>query len=409
MIRRKDNKNRVLKEGEYQRTNGTFEYKWRDKRGKRRSVYAKTLEELREKEVDIMRDTLDGIRADKNDLTVNDLYYKWVQLKRGLKANTIQFYKYLYVRYVESSIGNTHIVDLKRSDVKAFYNHLADKYHFKFKTISSIHAVLRQVLELGVEDEYLRYNPADNALRELKKACEATEKKRALTIAEQNVFEEYLSKWNKHHRCRPVFIVMLYTGMRVGEAAGLRWEDVDFEKGVINVNHTLAYYKKSDGKCSFAINTPKSKSGERSIPMLPKVREALIEEKQYQQMINVTCKSVIDGYTNFIFVNQFGNVQSQIAINRELHHIIKDCNKEILSKGEKNPVLLPTFTNHSLRHTFTTRMCEAGINVKAMQDILGHADAETTLQIYADATEEMKKTELINFEDYFNKLKIQNG
>ena len=86
--RRKDNKNRVLKEGEYQRSNGTFEYKWRDKRGKRHSIYAKTLDELREKEIDVLRDALDGIRADKNDLTINDLYFRWVQLKKGLKANT---------------------------------------------------------------------------------------------------------------------------------------------------------------------------------------------------------------------------------------------------------------------------------------------------------------------------------
>ena len=83
--RRKDNKRRVLKEGEYQRANGTFEYKWRDKRGKRHSVYAKTLDELREKENDVLRDALDGIRADKNDLTINDLYHRWVQLKKGLK------------------------------------------------------------------------------------------------------------------------------------------------------------------------------------------------------------------------------------------------------------------------------------------------------------------------------------
>lgn len=76
-----------------------------------------------------------------------------------------------------------------------------------------------------------------------------------------------------------------------------------------------------------------------------------------------------------------------------------------MDKGEKESVTLPRFSNHSLRHTFTTRMCEAGVNIKAMQDILGHADAETTLQIYADATKELKRAELINFEDYFNTLK----
>lgn len=85
MVKRKDNKNRVLKEGEYQRANGSYEFKWRTKTGKRQSVYAPTLEELREKELTIFRDILDGIRTDEKNITVNDLYYRWVKLKRGLK------------------------------------------------------------------------------------------------------------------------------------------------------------------------------------------------------------------------------------------------------------------------------------------------------------------------------------
>ena len=241
--RRKDNKRRVLKEGEYQRANGTFEYKWRDKRGKRHSVYAKTLDELREKENDVLRDALDGIRADKNDLTINDLYHRWVQLKKGLKANTFQCYKYSYTQYVEPSFGKIHIIDLKRSDVRAFYNHLADAQHLKAGTIDSIHTVLHQVLELGVEDEYLRYNPADNALKELKKAHNNdTEKKRALTVPEQRLLESFLARQGQYHRWYPIFTVMLYTGMRVGEVTGLRWQDIDLEEGTISVNHTLVYF-----------------------------------------------------------------------------------------------------------------------------------------------------------------------
>lgn len=88
--RRKDNKGRVLKEGEHQRANGTYEYKWRDRKSLRHSIYAKTLDELREKEIDVLRNALDGVRVDKSNLTVNDLYELWVQLKRGLKENTFQ-------------------------------------------------------------------------------------------------------------------------------------------------------------------------------------------------------------------------------------------------------------------------------------------------------------------------------
>ena len=170
-------------EGEYQRSSGTYEFKWRDKRGGRHSISATTLEKLREKELDVLRDVLDGVRADKNNLTINDLYNSWIQLKRGLKDNTFANYKYMYSMFVEPDFGKNRLVDLKRSDVRGFYNYLADERNVQVNTIDSIHTVLHQVLELGVEDDYLRYNPSDNALKELKKARNfQTEKRRALPI-----------------------------------------------------------------------------------------------------------------------------------------------------------------------------------------------------------------------------------
>ena len=402
--RRKDNKRRVLKEGEYQRSSGTYEFKWRDKRGNRHSISAVTLEELREKELDVLRDVLDGVKVDKNNLTVNDLYNSWIQLKRGLKENTFSNYKYMYKMFVEPDFGKNRITDLKRSDVRGFYNFLAEEKHVQINTIDSIHTVLHQVLEIAVEDDYLRYNPSDNALKELKKAVNfEVEKRRALTVSEQEIFEAFLRKKGQYHRWYPVFTVMLWTGMRVGEITGLRWCDIDLEEGSINVNHTLVYFdKRAEERCTFAINTTKTKAGERSIPMLPKVKEAFLMEKEYQRECGVKSESVVDGYRDFIFVNRFGNVQHQGTLNKALRRIIRDCNFEILDKNKQNDVIiLPKFSNHSLRHTFTTRMCEAGVNIKAMQEILGHADAETTMDIYAEATKELKKSELFNFEEFF--------
>ena len=152
--RRKDNKKRVLKEGEYQRQNGTFEFKWRDALGNRHSIYAKTLEKLREKELDILRASLEGIRTDSNIVTVNDLYKLWKDLKRGLKENTFQNYMYMYTQFVEETFGKAKIKDIKRTDVRAFYNTLSEQYGLKTNTIDSLHTVLHQVLELGVENEY---------------------------------------------------------------------------------------------------------------------------------------------------------------------------------------------------------------------------------------------------------------
>ena len=231
-------------------------------------------------------------------------------------------------------------------------------------------------------------------------------KRRALTVPEQELFEAYLSKQGQYHRWYPIFIIMLWTGMRVGEVTGLRWCDIDLEDDTISVNHTLVYYdKRNDERCTFAINTPKTAAGERIIPMLPKVKEAFLMEKKYQEECGLESRAVVDGYRDFIFINRFGNVQHQGTLNKALSRIVRDCNFEILDKPhKKDTVILPKFSNHSLRHTFTTRMCEAGVNLKVMQEILGHADAETTMDIYAEATNELKKSEMDSFAEFFRRV-----
>ena len=89
--------------------------------------------------------------------------------------------------------------------------------------------------------------------------------------------------------------------------------------------------------------------------MLDYVKAAFLEEKQLQEAFGIHCKVTIDGYTDFIFVNRFGAAQHQGTLNKALRRIIRDCNEEQLKKTGKEPVLLPRFSCHSLRHTFTTR------------------------------------------------------
>ena len=109
--------------------------------------------------------------------------------------------------------------------------------------------------------------------------------------------------------------------------------------------------------------------------------------------MGISCNVQIDGHTDFIFINRFGNTQHQGTLNKALRRIIRDCNDAVLLKEEKAPVLLPPFSCHSLRHTFTTRLCENGVNVKVIQDVLGHSDFKTTMDIYTDVTKELKQKE----------------
>ena len=220
------------------------------------------------------------------------------------------------------------------------------------------------------------------------------------------LFMDFLKREDtQYHHWYPIFAVMINTGMRVGEVCGLRWEDLDFDDGIINVEHTLVYYNHRDEKgCYFNVHKTKTRAGTRTIPMLDEVRDAFLVEKEYQEFNHLKCNVTIDGYTDFVFINRFGNVQHQGTLNKAIRRIIRDCNDYQIEKAGKNPVLLPKFSCHSLRHTFTTRLVEAGVNIKVVQNVLGHADFSTTMDIYTDVTKELKKRE---FDDLGEKMKKQ--
>lgn len=193
--------------------------------------------------------------------------------------------------------------------------------------------------------------------------------------------------------------------MRVGEVCGLRWCDVDFKENMIYVNHTLVYYNHRDENgCYFSLYSPKTRAGVRQIPMTEEVRAAFLEEKTYQEYNCLHCNVTVDGYGDFVFINRFGNVQHQGTLNKALRRIIRDCNDKQLLKEKKNPVLLPNFSCHTLRHTFTTRLVEAEVNIKVIQELCGHSRSDVTLNIYTTVTKELKQRE---FGDFEAKLKLQ--
>ena len=294
----------------------------------------------------------------------------------------------------------------KRCEHKKYYNYLADERNLKVSTIDSIHTVLHQILQIAVDDDYIRNNPSDNVLRELKKShAFQSEKRRALTRPEQDLFLDYLKTHPVYEHWYPVFAVMIGTGLRVGEVTGLRWCDIDMESGMIDVNHTLVYYDhRTEGSkkgCYFNVNTTKTPASMRQVPMLDFVKEAFELEKQKQKDLDIHCEVTIDGYSDFIFINRFGQAQHQATLNKAIRRIIRDCNDEQFEKSEEPEVLLPHFSCHSLRHTFTTRMCEAGVNIKVIQDALGHTDISTTLNIYTDVTKELKTSEFKGLDNYF--------
>lgn len=397
----------ILRKGEQQRPNGSYAFRWSDEMGVRHTIYAATLDDLRNKEKEIERDRQNRIKPEARTFTINDMFTRWTQTKRGLRDNTFQNYKYMYNMFVAPRFGKRRISTLVKSDIKQFYNSLQDDCYLAVTTIDGVHTVLHQVLQMAVDDCYIPRNPADNVMRELKRTADIMqEKRRALTQSEQRMFLDYLRNTPKYQHWYPVFATLVGTGLRVGEAIGLRWCDIDFDHGMIDVNHTLIYYKHETNGCYCNVHTPKTMNGIRKVPILAFVREALLMERKYQEDNGIHCIQTIDGYTDFVFVNRFGMSQHQGTLNKALRRILRDYNGTVLLLNKPEEMLLPHFSCHSLRHTFATRMCEAGVNIKVIQDTLGHADVSTTLNIYTDATTDLKRQEFDNLDDFWNNMNL---
>lgn len=391
---RKDSRGYVLYKGEHQRADGRYVYSYTEPFTKKRvAVYGKTLVELRNKEKDIQRDSLAGIRT-HCDMTMNDLYDRYISMKDDLKPTTKVNYIYTYDHFVRNTaFGKMKISSIKYSDVKLFYQNVLKETGMKATTVENIHTQIHPALTLAVRDNLIRNNPSDNVIGELKRSNSWDKKKRdALTIPQQKAFMNYVMSHSQYAGWVPIIKVLLGTGMRIGECLGLTWDDLDFEVGLIHVRRSLVYRPNEKGESLYWINTPKTKAGTRSIPMLSDVRQAFLDEYSFQKVIGF-CEDEIDGVSGFVFSSGEHTVYIPSTINDALHRIQNDYNKEeerAAQLEKREPVLLPRFSCHVLRHTFVTRLCENETNLRVIMDICGHKSFSTTAEIYADVTTEKK-------------------
>lgn len=396
-----------LKTGESIRKDGMMLFRYTDRSGRRRYIYASTIEKLREKEKSLQKDMLIGLKPETRTKTLNEVFDEWIELKRGIREDTMHNYLYRYNQYIRESIGKKRIKELSHGEVRRFYNRLLDYRGLRVVTIDGVHKLLQQICDYSVKQRYIQINPCNGAMRELK-ATHSTngQRHRALSAEEQSRFLDFMLNSSKYKQWYPIFAFMVGTGLRAGEVTGLRWCDISDDS--IDVNHTLVHFKDdTTGGMVLHINPPKTKSGRRVIPMTESVKRVLEMERENQRKQNISCNITVDGYTDFVFLSSVGRIRYLEVMNRTLRNIVRDANYDAQDRND-GTVLLPTFSCHNLRSTFCTRLAESGTPIPVTMRLMGHSDVKTTIGVYTSVDIEWERKELSTLEKN-NKDSHKNG
>lgn len=368
--KRKDSKGRILRTGESQRKDQTYMYRFTDADHKRITVYAPDLKTLRHKEERIQRTLSDGLHYTEGNLTVVELLERYIELRQGVRYSTKQGYKTVLNLVKKEAFGSRTISSVRTSDAKLWFMKL-QKDGRGYSTITTIRGVIKPAFQMAYDDDIIRKNPFTFSLAGV--LVNDTKKREALSPEHQRAFMEFVREDPYYRRYYDHFNVLLGTGLRVSEFCGLTIKDLDFEERKIFVNKQLI--KEEGGQ--YHVEKTKTSSGERYIPMTDSVYQSL--QNLVKQRRKPKRERIVDGCSKFLVLDKNGNPVVGLHIQNYMHGAASKYRKT-----HKEP--LPTVTPHVLRHTFCTNMANAGIDLKSLQYLMGHADIGVTLNVYTHAS-----------------------
>ena len=364
--KRKDKKGCIFRSGEGQRPNKTYFYRYHRNGDKKWCyVYAPTLEELRQKEEVIQRDLLDGIDYAGGEITVAELVDRYINLRRGLKENSMRAYDSAINRIHADSFGSRMIRSVRLPDGKGWFVSLHDK-GLKQNTIGILQSVVRPAFEMAVDDDMVRKNPFKFKLSDV--IPNDAYVRSALTKAQQERYLQFIRDHGKDNYYDDI-VILLGTGLRASELYGLTKADIDFDRRCIHVRRQLC----RTAEKPYFVTPPKTKSGIRNVPMTDAVYMALMRVVKARNAPKVELP--VDGHSGFLFLDKSGMPKVAMHLENYMRGIQKKVNRLYGTS-------FPRVTPHVLRHTFCTNMQQAGIDVKSLQYLMGHSNVSVTLDVY---------------------------
>ncbi len=369
----KDLRGKELGTGLSQRKDGTYQARYSDRWGKRKTIYGKNLRELRKQ---FAKEIADNERFSniREEIILDKWFDRWMEVykDKSIRPNTKREYIHIYQKNISPYLGNKKINSLVKSDIQRLID-IASDCGYAYERQNKIKVILKDMLQRAVEDNLVINNPVSG----IKLRADKVIKAQALTLEEQQIFFDYC----KNTFYDNLFNVAVNTGLRPGELFALQLSDINFEDGYIDVNKTLVYQKYlTDEKKEFHVEPPKTKQSYRKVPMNSICREYL--KKQFD-LKNIVAKKRPKQQNKYLFVTKFNTPLNSQIYSDAIRAVIRQIN---LVKSVDDQFLI--FSGHTFRHTFATRCFENGVDPKVVQAYLGHASIKMTMDLYTHVTDE---------------------
>jgi integrase len=327
---------------------------------KRRYVSGKTRDEVHDKLIEALGNRAQGLVFDAGSLTVGEYLTRWLKdsVRGTVRVSTYEVHRHMIEPHIVPALGRLKLKDLNPTHVRGIYREKLDA-GLSAATVRKMHSILRKALKQAVLDGLIPRN-----------VCEAVKppkvERKEITPLNREQAKTLLEAANSAgDRLEALYVLAIHTGMREGELLGLKWEDVDLERGVLRLRRALV---REGGKVTLGdLKTPKSR---RSVRLTRDAADALSAHLQ-RQLEEMERMGSLYQPGGLAFATESGTLINPSNLrNRSFKPLLKHAG-------------LPDICFHDLRHTCATLLLSQGTHPKLVQELLGHATIAMTLDTYS--------------------------